>query len=224
MEASATQGLPIPRSERQLAGPDAPEIFEIGNIPDSWEYSSSSSGDDEAAYTPDEWTSQICSTVVDPRVEAGETSRVANTNTNMEAGNTKRENEAEKDASASASVSVPAGGKYPPEWEDGGPFLPDSRILMQKASLPGRKSRFVEVDVDGPAATASAAFACTAATEFAVPGSPVETTVFKDCLELLREGARTPPTLMELYGGGEWEGMPGLVKGKTWAISGALYN
>jgi hypothetical protein len=184
----------------------APETFDLGSRRDSWEYFSSwSEAEAEAEPEPeqssfvdsDEWTSEVFSTVVGPRVDET-TFQTANTST--EAKKTKAKAETAKDDSGS-------GGQYP-VWEHGGPLVPDSRVLTQNASLPGRKARFVEVDVDGPAAAA---------------GSPgTISNVFRDCLELLREGARTPTILTDL--GYHENERPGLARGKTWGMSGALFK
>ncbi|ROV87955.1 hypothetical protein VSDG_09461 [Cytospora chrysosperma] len=180
----------------------APETFNIRSTRDSWGYFSSRSEaepepEQSSVVDSDEWTSEVFSTVVGPRPD--ETAfHTADTST----GADKTEAKAETGKDDSGSVA-----QYP-VWEHGGPLVPDPRVLTQNASLPGRKAKFVEVDVDGPAAAA---------------GSPGTTSnVFRDCLELLREGARTPTILTDL--GYHENERPGLARGKTWAMSGALFQ
>lgn len=199
--------FPVDDAPRRPAGSPplpAPEAFELGSRRDSWEdFSSGSEAEPRHSsdVDSDEWTSEVFSTVVGPRPDET-TLQTANTST--EAGKTETETETGKDEPGSE-------GKYP-VWEHGGPLVPDSRILTQNASLPGRKARFVEVDVDdGPAAAAAA---------IESPGTA--SNAFRDCLELLREGARTPTILTDL---GYYENKrPELVRGKTWGMSGALFK
>ncbi|ROW03029.1 hypothetical protein VMCG_05736 [Cytospora schulzeri] len=181
----------------------APETFELGDKRDSWEYFPS--GSDSGADDSDEWTSQVLSTVVGARPdETMTTIQTADTSMNTDETQDEAEDETGKDVSGSK-------GKYP-AWEHGGSIIPDSRILTQNASLPGRKAKFVEVDVDGSTA---------AAVDIESPGAT--SNVFRDCLELLREGARSPTILTDL-GYYETE-RPAMARGKTWGMSsGALFS
>ncbi|ROV94148.1 hypothetical protein VPNG_09329 [Cytospora leucostoma] len=133
----------------------ASETFTVKTRPDSWENFSYTGGNDTDG-DPDEWSSQVCSTVAEPqRAEAFQALHVG----------------ADK-APTKADEDIPGGHQ---ERSLAGPFTPSPRILEQKASLPGRKSKFLEVDVD------------------ALPvGESRELALVRKCVGLLREGARTP--------------------------------
>ncbi|KUI53473.1 hypothetical protein VP1G_00899 [Cytospora mali] len=204
----------LSQSPGMLASADAsvlpaPETFDVDNKRDSWEVFNSGSEnegeEDERADDPDKWSSQIFSTVTGPQAEDDTFQTIVDTESDNNTEN-----------KAGRETSDPASGQYP-AWKLGGPVVPDSRILTRKVSLPGRMAKFVEVDVNGPVSAPAPA---------PIPhtGSPVETTVFRDCLELLREGARTPVIPSDLGYEEEEEKALELAKGKTWGMSGALFK
>lgn len=175
----------------------APETFYFGSKHDSWEDFASDSEAD--TYNPDDWTSEVFSTVTG--AQPAETTVQTNTDSDNNNSNNKTETETGKDVSDST-------GEQYPVWEHGGPFVPDSRILEQKASLAGRVAKFAEVDVDG-----------------SVIEAPDGTSdVFKECLELLREGARSPTLFTSLDYDEEEKARPVMGRGKTWGMSGALFK
>ncbi|KAK7742263.1 hypothetical protein SLS53_004406 [Cytospora paraplurivora] len=130
--------------------------FTTSTRPDSWE-DFSSTGETDTDGGSAEWKSQVCSTVAEPqRAEAFQELHV--------------------------DEYIPGGHRG---WPLAGPFDPSPRILEQKASLPGRKSKFFEVDVDTVAV-----------------GVSRELGLVLKGVELFREGARTP-TILTSYGDGE---------------------
>lgn len=133
------------------------EILSAKTRPDSWE-NFSSAGDNDTDGDPNEWASQVYSTMTEPEALHVEANK----------------------APARTDEDSPGGL---PAWPLSGPFPPSPRIFERKASLPGRKSKFFEVDVDG------------------VPAGEQrdELALVRKCVALLREGARTP-TILTSYG------------------------
>lgn len=182
---SATRRSQLPRTDRTKAAAaqrtaeaaplPAPEVSYFGGRRDSWGFLGTN---DYAVADPtdsdhDEWTSEVFTSLTGA--------------TGLATG-AKPATEIETETGRAASG--PSGQQYP-AWEHGGPLVPDSRILEQKASLAGREAKFVEVDLDGSSIEA--------------PAGMASSDVFRDCANNGQERASVS--------------RPGMARWMTWGAS-----